>query len=127
MSFLGGLTDPVPVYHASDVVLLLSKGGDSMPAVLIEAGLCGVPSIATAVGAITDVVRPNDTGWIVEQGACQEATAILNEIASDPALAADFGEASRKHCQAAFTIPVNVRQWKDLISSITNSPVDAPS
>ena len=52
----------VEAYAAADVVVLASRGGDSMPAVLIEAGLCGVPAVATPVQAIPEIVLPGETG-----------------------------------------------------------------
>jgi glycosyltransferase involved in cell wall biosynthesis len=57
VKILGGLDDVVPVIHASDVLLLTSRT-EGMPGVLIEASLCGVPFVATAVGAVAEVCEP---------------------------------------------------------------------
>ncbi len=49
--FLGEVDDVRPVLYASDVVLITSDV-EGMPGVAIEAALCGVPVVATPVGAI---------------------------------------------------------------------------
>ena len=53
---------PASAYAAADVMVLASRGGDSMPATLVEAAFCGVPVVTTPVGAITEVVIDGDTG-----------------------------------------------------------------
>ncbi len=55
MHFLGSVADVQPVLHAADVVLSTSST-EGMPGSLIEAVLCGVPIVATDVGAVADVV-----------------------------------------------------------------------
>lgn len=71
----------VPMHHpirsaaraisAADVIGLTSQGGDSMPAVLVEAGMMGVPAVAAPVEASVDLITdgatdritlPDDTG-----------------------------------------------------------------
>ena len=49
--FAGVLDDVEAVHAAADVVVLPSQGGDSMPATIIEAGLCGRATVAAGVGA----------------------------------------------------------------------------
>jgi glycosyltransferase involved in cell wall biosynthesis len=49
--FVGEVDDVRSVLHAADVVLITSDV-EGMPGVAIEAGLCGVPVVATSVGAI---------------------------------------------------------------------------
>ena len=49
--FLGAIDDVLPVLHASDLLLSTSRT-EGMPGVLIEAGMCGLPVVATDVGAV---------------------------------------------------------------------------
>lgn len=113
--FTGPTRDPASAFHAADVVALPSRAGDSMPAVLIEAGLCGLPTIATPVGAITDVVLDGRTGSVVpveDEGALAHA---LGHIVSHPAVRASMGAAARAHCVERFTIEATAPRWLELL------------
>ena len=63
--FLGTVEDPRRVLAAIDVLLLPSKT-EGMPAVVVEAALCGVPTVATDVGAVREVVEHLGMGSVVE-------------------------------------------------------------
>lgn len=56
VSFLGALDDVRPVLYAADC-LVLTSGTEGMPGVMLEAGLVGVPVLATDVGAVSWMFR----------------------------------------------------------------------
>ena len=112
VSFLGPETAARDVYAAADVFGLASRGGDSMPAVLIEAGLCGLPSVSTPVGAITEVVLDERTGRIVPIGDVDELSGALQILHNDPATARAMGIAARERCLNRFTIESTAPAWE---------------
>lgn len=118
VTFIGGLDDVVPAYAAADIVMLTSRGGDSMPAVLIEAGLCGLSSITCPVGEITEVVVDGVTGIVVPIGDQPAATSALARLARDPGEAHRLGAAARKHCLQRFSIEVVADQWLDVLRAV---------
>jgi glycosyltransferase involved in cell wall biosynthesis len=63
MRLLGWRSDVETVYAAADLVLLTSDN-EGMPVSLIEAGLAGLPVVATRVGSIAEVVRDGVTGLL---------------------------------------------------------------
>jgi glycosyltransferase involved in cell wall biosynthesis len=97
--FLGWRGDVEAVYAASDLVVLTSDN-EGMPVSLIEAALCGVPAVATAVGSVAEVVLDGGTGWL-----CPPDVAALT-AAVDAALSSnrlsELGSAARVHAAAAF-------------------------
>ncbi|WP_436796370.1 glycosyltransferase family 4 protein [Actinospongicola halichondriae] len=109
--FLGAVDDPVPLLHAADVCVLPSLGGDSMPAALIEAAMCGVPSVATPVGAIADVVKDGETGLIVPIGDASRLSTAIDKLRSDPAFASGLGLAASVHAASEYEITSVARQW----------------
>lgn len=118
VTFLGGLDDVSPAYGAADALILTSKGGDSMPAVLIEAGFCGLPTITCPVGAITDVVLDGDTGIVVPSDDVGATAGALEHLATDPARAKQMGGRAREHCLANFEIGVIAGQWTDVLQQV---------
>ncbi len=114
--FVGATTDVLRCLLASDLVALPSRGGDSMPAVLIEAGLCGLPVVATPVGAIPDVVVEGETGRLVPIGDDAAFGRAIRELVDDPARRASMGAAARERCAAQFTIDVVAPSWHQLLA-----------
>lgn len=62
--FLGAVKDPRKVYAAADLLVLPSLS-EGMPAVIIEAGLMETPTVASAVGAIPEMISDAETGFLV--------------------------------------------------------------
>lgn len=110
--FAGSITEPSDAYAAADVVVLASSGGDSMPATLIEAGLCGLPAVATPIGAIDEIVRDGETGRLVAVGDTAALAAAVGSFLDDPELARSVGADARAHCLEHFEIGVVAARWE---------------
>ncbi|MFF3247493.1 glycosyltransferase [Streptomyces sp. NPDC002870] len=63
LHLLGWRADVETVYAAADLVLLTSDN-EGMPVSLIEAGLAGLPTVATDVGSVAEVVQDGTTGLL---------------------------------------------------------------
>jgi len=119
--FAGSIDEPRYAYAAADVVVLASTGGDSMPAVLIEAAYCGLPVVATPVGAIAETVRHGATGLIVPIGDGDAVQHALASLLADEELVARMGAAARKEALARFDIDVVADQWLNVAERIIQS------
>jgi glycosyltransferase involved in cell wall biosynthesis len=109
--FVGAVDHPFGIYACADVVVLPSKGGDSMPATLIEAGLCGLPAIATPVGSIEDVVVDGATGLIITPNDIGNLRQAIERLMDNPELAELFGATAAARCQERFEIEAVARRW----------------
>lgn len=134
VTFLGSVDDTGPVYRAADVLLMPSRGGDSMPAVLIEAGLCGLSSVTTDVAGIPTIVEDGVTGVVTpahdDEAYVRAAAAMLTaDAAVDRRV---MGKHARERCLDRFTIDVVARGWLEVLRSVTDiapgsSGTDAPA
>jgi glycosyltransferase involved in cell wall biosynthesis len=113
--FLGSIDDVRTAYVVSDAVVLPSRGGDSMPATLIEAGLTGLPSVATPVEGIPDIVVDGETGWLVPSGSVTATRDAIARIALDPTRGIEMGRAARAHCSEHFGIEPVAARWSDVL------------
>jgi glycosyltransferase involved in cell wall biosynthesis len=82
MRLLGWRADVETVYAAADMVLLTSDN-EGMPVSLIEAGLAGVPAVATNVGSVAEVVKDGSTGLLTRCDADDLAQSVLRLLRDD--------------------------------------------
>jgi glycosyltransferase involved in cell wall biosynthesis len=102
VTFTGWRTDLPTVYAALDVVVLTSRN-EGTPVALIEAGAAGKPVVATDVGGVGDVVRPDETGALVPAGDDEAMSYEVLRAIADPALARSRGDAARTWVASRFT------------------------
>ncbi len=82
------------LYHDSHIFCLPTYG-DCLPMVLSEAGAAGLPIVSTEIGAIPEIVRDGDTGYLVPVGDANTLRAALQRLIDDPNLRRGFGEDAR--------------------------------
>lgn len=58
--------DELPKYLNELKLLILPSYTEGLPNIILEAMACGTPVLATPVGAITDIIKDNETGFIME-------------------------------------------------------------
>jgi len=99
--FAGYRSDLEVVAAASDAALLTSDN-EGTPVSLIEAAAAGRPAVATAVGGVTDVVRPG-TGLLAPAGDHEQIGRLIVELATDDELRHEMGDRAREHALTHFT------------------------
>jgi glycosyltransferase involved in cell wall biosynthesis len=88
------------VYAAADLILLTSDN-EGMPVSLIEAGLAGLPAVATAVGSVAEVVEDGGTGLLAPCDAGHLARAVIRLLRDDP-LRHRLGAGAAAHSRERF-------------------------
>lgn len=108
--FLGKQKNVRDLLAISDVKLLLSEK-ESFGLVLLEAMACGVPCIGTNVGGIPEVIKHNQTGYIVEVGDHKQAAAYAIRLVQNEQLYAEFAKCAITHVQKHFQSEAIVKQY----------------
>lgn len=114
--FTGALRDPTPAYAACDLVLLTSRT-EGLPAVLIEAGMRGLPVVTTDVGYVRDIVIDGETGAVVPAGDRAALSAAVETVLDD---ATRRGARGRQHCQHHFAMTAVAERWSALLQRISS-------
>lgn len=90
----GERSDILDILPAFDVFALPSRY-EGLPTAVVEAMICGVPVVATAVNAVPDLVVPGETGLLVPPRRPALMAAAIGELLDSPALAARMAAAAR--------------------------------
>jgi glycosyltransferase involved in cell wall biosynthesis len=100
--FAGYRANMMAVAPAGDIAVL-SSDNEGTPVSLIEAAAAGVPAVATAVGGVPDVVRP-ETGVLVRARDPEKLGHAVASLAADAERRASMGQQARAHVAARFTV-----------------------
>jgi len=116
VTWTGLVKDPMKegVFEAADVFCLMSRWEEGFGWVIAEAMAHGKPVVATAVGAIPEVVTDGETGFVVpRRDAAAMAEKILALLAGSE-LRQRLGDAGYQAVETKFHLERNVRKLLDL-------------
>jgi alpha-maltose-1-phosphate synthase len=91
---------------------------DASPNAVLEAMAAGLPVIATATGAIGEMVVDGRTGTLVTPGSRSELLAALDDLLSDPAKRAAMGSAGRDRVVEEYDSRESTDRLLDLLMSV---------
>ena len=112
VTFLGWREDIEVVLAAADFVILTSDN-EGTPLSLIQAGMVGIPVVATNVGSTNEIVVDGETGLLTDLSVEQLATAVT-KVATDSDLRAQMGAAGKEYTMARYGVDRLVRDHQDL-------------
>jgi glycosyltransferase involved in cell wall biosynthesis len=101
--FAGYQPHSAPYLRAMDVFTLTSRS-EGMPQALLEAAVVGVPTIASAVGGVPEVVEHGRTGLLFEPGDETALTEGLFRLLTDRREALLFRAAARETVEARYSV-----------------------
>lgn len=115
--FLGRREDMPDLVSAADVVALTSDQ-EALPYIVLEGMASGVPVIATAVGAIPEVVT-QDVGIITPAGDPRALADSMLRLAADPAQRLRLGEGARRKQLESFSADAMCDAYASALQAIS--------
>lgn len=112
IEFLGPLGAP-SVYEQmanSQVLLVPSLWHESFGMVVIEAFACGLPVIASRLGALSELVEDGVTGLLVEPGSAKDLAEKMRWAIEHPEAMLQMGRAARARYEERYTSEINYSQ-----------------
>lgn len=96
------------VVHPS--IVAATGDAEGTPVVVMEAGACGLPVVASRIGGIPDVVLHERTGLLVEQRDIFGMARQMQRLANNPQLASQLGAAAQQHIRRHFSQAESIRR-----------------
>jgi len=118
VTFLGWREDIEVVLAAADFVLLTSDN-EGTPLSLIQAGMVGIPVVATNVGSTNEIVVDGETGLLTDLSVKELSDAVA-KVATDADLRAKMGAAGKEYTMARYGVARLVKDHQDLYLRLLN-------
>ncbi len=119
VALMGRRSDVASFLTAADVFVFPSIAeGEGMPGVLIEAGLAGVPVVATDVPGVRDVIVDGETGRVVQVDDVAGLADAVEELLRAPVLRAAMGASARVRCERLFSLDACTARWVEELSRL---------
>jgi glycosyltransferase involved in cell wall biosynthesis len=99
-------------------VFVLPSYAEGSPISLLEAMAAGLPSVATAVGGIPDVVADGVNGMLVEPGDVGMLTGVLRKLLDDRMLRSRLGAAARETVRLRFDADHVIGELEKIYASL---------
>ena len=104
--FIPYQTDPAIIaryYQAADVYMHAAQV-ETFGNTIVEALACGTPVVATAVGAIPELIEESSTGFLVPPKDADMMASRIVELISDQTLSNEMGIRAAKAASARFSL-----------------------
>jgi glycosyltransferase involved in cell wall biosynthesis len=115
--FLGRRNDIAEILRCSDIGVLPSKA-EGLPNAILEYMSAGLPTVASAVGGNTEVVKEGKTGLLVPAQNANALAGALLQLLEDPAMASSMGESAQSYVTANFSFARLIREVDELYSEL---------
>ncbi len=112
ITFVGWQSNPEEWLAVSDAAILLSDN-EAVPLAMIEAGLAGLPVIATNVGSMADVVIDGVNGYLVDTSENAIVSGV-NSLLNSPQLRKAMGSKGRELALKNFTVEAMIQRHEEI-------------
>jgi glycosyltransferase involved in cell wall biosynthesis len=123
---LGERSDIGDLLIASDAGCLTSAH-EALPLSLLEAASHALPLVATDVGGTSEVVKTDETGYLVGEATVEAVRDALLSISADPTHAATLGERAQATQASTFSADAMIARYARLLRAVACEPVTISS
>ena len=115
---LFGPTLTPEAYMAAADVFVLPSYREGFGSVIIEAGACGIPSVAYRIDGVIDAIVDGSTGLLVERRDIKGLSHALERLGSETITRREMGSAARHRAINNFSSSSVSSEWLDFYCSI---------
>ncbi|MBZ9822417.1 glycosyltransferase family 4 protein [Mesorhizobium sp. CA4] len=118
---LGKRQDVPALLGMADIFAFPTEYREGIPRVLLEAGLAGLPTVASRMPGCSDFIEDGWNGYLVAPRDPDALADRIIELLSDRSLAATLGSRSAAVVRERFALPLIVDQYCDLYDKTINA------
>lgn len=107
-------------------IFVLSTNFEALPISILEAMRAAMPVVATNVGGISEAVRHEETGLLVDRAHVESLRDALARLIADPALRLTMGAAGRRLWAAQFTAGAMTARTLEVYQRALNQTISGP-
>jgi glycosyltransferase involved in cell wall biosynthesis len=115
--FAGVQSDMPAVYHSLDLLVSTSTT-EGMPLALMEGMAAGLPTVATHVGGVPEIIEVGTTGLLTEPGEPHQLAQAVASLMRDSARRREMGAAARLRVREKFSLSASVGQMLHLLQRL---------
>ena len=108
--------DSLPTYLNHFKLIVLPSLTEGLPNVLLEAMACGTPVLATKVGAITDIIKNGETGFLLSSSDPEEIAQQVTSLLRKPLLLKSVSDTAYIWVRANFSQEKTLKAWQSILS-----------
>lgn len=121
VSFISNTESPQPIISGSQVGVLMTNihfHGEGASNAILEYMAMGKPVVATDSGGIPEIIRENETGYLVPAEAPEKLAEKVIALLSDPELSYQMGQAGRLRVEREFSLNIMVKEYETLYQTL---------
>lgn len=118
VKFCGQVSNVEKYLYAADIYALPSLQ-EGMPNALLEAMSCGLPSVATRIGGVVDIIKDGKNGILVDPGNTDEIACALVKLLENKKSANSLGFEALQTIQEDYSLDKIVKRYVELYNTIT--------
>lgn len=122
VTFLGRISNPRQLYVASDALLLPSTPMETFGLVVVEAALCGTPTLRSNTPGARDQIEPGSGGFIFDLKRPDDFDRAMLELLDSRDRLADMGDRARQRALEHFRLDATIQSWHDMYGALLASP-----
>jgi glycosyltransferase involved in cell wall biosynthesis len=110
--------EDVPRYLNDLKLLVLPSFTEGLPNILLEAMACGTPILATSVGAIPDIIKDGETGFLLKSNDPKHIADKIVELFNEQQLLEEVSKNASKWVRENFSEEETIRIWQRILSQL---------
>jgi glycosyltransferase involved in cell wall biosynthesis len=104
----------LPLYLNNLKLLVIPSYSEGLPNIMLEAMACGTPVLATPVGAIPDIIKDGETGFLMENNSPECIAANVIRALKHPDLEG-IAKRARALIEHEYTFERAVERWRTVL------------